>query len=305
MANSGKVSIDSSTINQIITILKESSDIVKNDISGKLPGVFEVIAPLYSNGLTKIKEQANGLYMNEDKMITELSSHISTTQETEDELKNALKNKQTPYSVTYGGGGGGGSHNLQEVTDDDTEKGKEINTKLKNKIEKLDEKSIVELINLIDQKKDSLKLSLNDLLFNYKNSKELYKTLAEFFGIKVDDLSFLVEEDQELVQKMIIEKLISIENPPVTIVTNTVLSAKEFLDEVAKKNNTTVPELFTKEENQTLLQQSLTDLYNGTNLDGFTITSSTVTNFRTFVDSLASDKNMTPADVLNDVSILL
>ena len=181
--------------------------------------------------------------------------------------------------------------------------GKEIISNILKEIKNRDENSIVNLVELINQ--NTGELNLSNLIFGYKTSEELVKALSKALGLKISDKDTFTKEDEENVKKTLIEKLFNIETVPLRLSNNSILSAKEYIKAIAEKEKMSVGDLLIDEKNKELLTTSLSNLYNGTNLDGLSISNATVSNFRIYVDSVASDKNMTAADVLKDVTLLL
>ncbi len=304
MANKGTMSISSATLNEINKILDTGSNIITSDITSKMSDNFSALSSIgYGDALSKIKEQIDDMLELTAKLMRELSSHLVSTQDTEANLQNALQNKQLPTNVTNSNSYGGGTHYTAPVTNEDKDKGKEIISDILKDIKNRDDKSIVNLIELINQNKG--KLSLTELIFGYKTSEELVKALSKALGLKISDKETFTKEDEENVKKTLIEKLFDVEPVPLRLIGSSILTAKEYIKEIAEQEKMSIGDLLVDEKNKELLVTSLSNLYNGTNLDGLTISNATVSSFRIYVDSVASDKNMTATDVLKDVTLML
>ena len=75
MAQTGKVSINSDTLNRVSSKLSSSASSLESDVGSKLPGKFQGLATLglYSNGLTKIKEQVDFIVDTAKNLASEVS----------------------------------------------------------------------------------------------------------------------------------------------------------------------------------------------------------------------------------------
>ena len=306
MAVNGKVIINSDVINEITETLEKISSLLANDVIGRLPGNFAALQELdlYSKGIDKIQKQSTDLKTKTDSLKADIESHVEGVYETEDSLSKDLDAGRLPSgSGGYQSNGPVDNHDADDTTDDETEKGKKIHTEIITKVKTLDKSNIENFVELLNQNKGEVEL--RDLIFDYKHSNEFYKKLSKILGVDIGDGSFLTDELVKEVKKECIQKLFDIEVIPSKLENTSILVAKDYLKLVADKNNVSAGDLFSDDRYKELLQNSLQNLYEGTNVSGFDISDSTVNSFRTYVDGIASDKNMDASAVLADLDILL
>lgn len=304
MANKGKVSISSDTLNTVANKLNSSASSLEGEVGGKLPGNFQGLSTLglYSNGLTKIKEQVDYVVETTKNLASEVSSHLSEAEETEEELTRELDNS-SGYSSS-GGRNGGSNINSGDTTDGKTDKGKSIkSSELVDLLKKIDDSTVDRLVEFIDTKKDQD--TLNHYIFNYDRSKALYKTILEALGYSVDELDSVTEAEYKEVQKTLIDELFTAETLPKKLETNSILTAREYLVLIANKNGISVGELLVEDKHENVLKEALKNLYDGAISAEDAVSGATVNNFRTFVDGVASDNNVSYTEVLNNTSMLL
>lgn len=306
MAQTGKVSINSDTLNRVSSKLSSSASSLESDVGSKLPGKFQGLATLglYSNGLTKIKEQVDFIVDTAKNLASEVSSHLSESEQTEEELTNKFKSGGDGNYNPTRSGNDGTDRDSGDTTDGKEDDGKKINSeKLIEVLNKIDDSTVDKLIEFLNVKKD--KLTLSDLIFNYDRSKALYKTILDAFGYDSSDLSSITDAEYKEVQKTLIETIFKSETVPTRLQYNSILTAKEYLVLVAKKNNISVSDLLVEDKHENLLKTSLKDLYDGAISDDYNVSDATVNGFRSFVDGIASDKNIQYNEVLENIDYLL
>ena len=297
----GKVSIDSDTLNSVVSKLNSSSSSL-DSANSSLPGNFSKLSEVgYSDGITQIKEQLTFLATVHDTLAGQVSSHLQDTSNTEDELTNTFKNKGN-YRASSGGNSGT-DIDSGETTDEEVDEGKKIKSEdLVKEIKKMTIDDINKVIDFLDLNKGEI--TLKDLVMNYKYSKELYKTLLSALGYD-DDISEVTEMEFKEVQKTLIDQLFAQEEVSVKLQTNSLLTCKEYLVKVAETNKCNVSDLLLEDEYKVTVKAALKDLYDGADLEEYNISEQTVSSFRTFVDGVASDNNLMYNEVLDNLELLL
>ena len=300
MIQKGKVSIDSDTLNSVVSGLNSAANALESDIAGKLPGAFEALstAGLYSNGLSKIKEQAQYVATLQKNIASDVSSHLEGTVDTEEDLSNTF---DTHGNYDAGGGGGGGNnHNSGDNSDNDVDNGKKIKSdQLIANINAIDYDNVEKLVNFLNVNKE--KDSLVSLIFNFEKSQKLGNKILKAFGY--EEFSSITESEYKEIQKTLIDKLFAQENVPEKLQMNSLLTAKEYLVLVAKKNNINVSDLLVEDKHENVLQQALKDLYAG-NVTGYDVSQQTVSGFKNYIDGIASDNNIAADKVFDNLKLL-
>ena len=300
----GKVSINSDTLNRVASKLSSSASSLESDVGAKLPGKFQGLASLglYSNGLTKIKEQVDYLVDTVKDLSSEVTSHLNEAEKTEEELTNTFNtngnynSSGASYYSDYRDSG--------DTTDGKVEDGNKINAeKIIEVLNQIDDSTVDKLVEFLNIKQDDLTLS--DLIFNYDRSKDLYKTILDAFGYDSNDLSSVTDAEYKEVQKTLIEIIFKSETVPAKLQSNSILTAKEYLVLVASKNNISVSDLLVEDKHENLLKTSFKNLYDGAIGEDYNISDATVSSFRSFIDGIASDKNIQYNEVLDNLDYLL
>ncbi len=294
------VSIDSDTLNSVVSNLNSSASTLESDVGSKLPGNFEALskAGLYTNGLSKIKQQIEYVSSMEKELASDVSKHLDESVDTEEELTNKFKT-HGKYDADNGHNGGN-NHDSGDNSDNQVDDGKKVNsTKLMDNIKAIDATNVEKLVNFINVYKE--KDSLVSLIFNHEKSQKLGNIILKAFGY--EEFSSITESEYKEIQKTLIDKLFEQETIPTKLQYNTILSAKEYLVQVAQKNNIKVSELLVEDKHENILRESLKNLYAG-NVKDYNVSEQTVSSFRTYIDGIASDNNITYDKVFDNLKLL-
>ena len=296
MAN-GKVTINTDAVTQVLGKITNSCAILESDVSGKIPGNFQVLVDLglLSGSLSKLQTQTQDLISVHKSLIGEITSHLEVTTSTEDELYNYANNHN--YGSSGNNGGNGDNTPIKPSDDlavDDEDDGKEINAEeLIEAIPKLDEETLIELIEFLNINKGS-ETTLVELLLDNTKSKKLFTLLRQIFGAK-DELEGVSLEDYKKVQKALLDAIVTQETTYKELSENSILVAKEYLIEIGKKNNISPSDLLLEEKYRDILKEELLKLYDGDVDDS--ISKETIENYRKYIDKVAGQNNM-EADTL-------
>ena len=305
----GKVTINSDAINQVVSQLSNSATTLESDVSGKLPGDFQVLVDLglLPTAVTKIQQQVKDLVALHNSVISEINSHLGSSIDTEDNLSSGFGN---------GRGSRSGNSNSSSSTSSDVQNPEGSNTDIDQEddgkkitvdgiiaaIPKIDEKTMIELLEFININKNE-KTSLIDLLLDTSKSEELFVILRKAFGAE-DELEGVTLEDYKKVQKELLNAVINCELEYQELDNKSILVAKEFLIEFSKSKNITPAELLLDDEYEDELKEGLQQLYDGDNVDK--ISAQTIHDFREYVDNIAASSNQTADDILQgNIKVLL
>ena len=299
----GSVSVNSDVVSSILANLTSVYSTFSSDIVSSVDGDFSVLRELgFGNCLDKIKSQATSLTNSQKSIIDSIASHLAEMEETEETLNNNFNNSYSGGTYVGDASSGSEENSGSDYDVDDDEDGKAINAEeLSDIISSLSEDDKKSLLSLINMYKDE-GTSLNDLLMNYNNSEELYKILKTVLGSSVD-MPDLSKEDTELIQKTLLNTIVSSETEYQELNTNSILMAKEYLGSVCSEYRITASELIHDDLYKNVLKTSIKNLYNG-NVDN--VSDSEILEFRKFVDDVALNNNTNAIDIIdNNIQLLL
>ena len=288
----GKITINTDIATEVANGLKTIASSLEGDIIGKL-SCFEPLVELgfISISLPKVKEQATSLSESENQIASSISSHIQDVVTSEDKLKG-------DYSDRTSGGGSytsTSSASGSPIDVDETEEAKGF-SKVKTILQSLSEENRIKLIRFVNFYKDS-GLSLAELLFNKKRSKDLYVLLKKALSESVD-LGELTLDEMQQVQKLVVNMIMTGKTEFKELNDSSIIACKEHLNNVAKKYQTDVGSLILDKKDSSTYKTALTDMYNG-NVEK-NVKDSDITKFRSNVDSLASKNNMSSYQLIID-----
>ena len=185
-----------------------------------------------------------------------------------------------------------GGHNANQNTSIPTvEEGQAVNdSTLTTNISTIDDATQIKLIEFLTVNKIS-NISINELLFDSKNAITLVALLKKFYGDANPTTSSIA--DATVIQKALINKLFSSSSLPPSISDSTILVAKKYLTLVAKNNNITVGDLLIDSKNNTLLSNSLLQVYDGDALSQFYLTENEIQKIREYMENVAKTNNST------------
>lgn len=288
MAAKGKVSINTDTVNQSLSKIANSCAVLESDISGKIPGNFQVLsdAGLLPSALTKLEKQISDLVTVHKSLSTQIATHLESVAQDENDLLGEL-NGGKDGGKSGGNRSGGSSGGGTDV--DDQDDGKKVNAKkLIEAIPKIDDKTFVELLNFLNVNKNK-KTSLIDLLFDTSKSEELFVLLRKAFG-ETKELENVKLDDYKEVQKVLLDAIFSKETIIKELSDESILIAKEYLVGICKANNINPSDLLLDEKYRDLLKEGLQNLYDGKDVNS--TDEETIKKFRKYIDSVASKNNM-------------
>lgn len=288
----GKITINTDVAQEVATGLASAASSLEGEVLGKL-SVFEPLVELgfLSNSLPKVKEQTTSLADSEKQIAASILSHIQDVVSSEGKLKGDYRGRSRGSgSYTATGGATGTSTPVEE-----TEDGKGF-SKVKTILQSLSDENKIKLIRFINFYKDS-KLSLAELLFNKERSKDLYVLIKKALKDSVD-LDELTLEEMQKVQKLIVNMIMTGNTEYKELSDSSLIACKEHFINVAKKYNITPGSLILDEKNSKLFKEALTDMYNGNVSKN--VKDSDISKFRSNVDSLASENNMSSYQLITD-----
>lgn len=294
---SGKVSVNSDVVNNALSYIVSSCGTLEGSVSSKLPGNFEVLAELdlFSSGLTKLSTQVKEIISTEKSIISTITEHLSQVAATEEDIYQGFTSGIGSYSGGSSGGSTGGSSGTDTTVDDEND-GKKIKAEeLMDDIKKLDANSLVELLNLINVKKDE-KTQLIDVLFDASNSEKLFTIIKELLKDEQLDENISLE-DYKKIQKALLNRLMTADFDIKGLTDDSILTAKEYLVSVAKENNISPEALIIDSQYRDTLKTSLMKLYDGDGISN--VKNEEVNAFRTYIDKVAKKNDVTVEDLFN------
>jgi hypothetical protein len=203
-----EIKYDTKELEEARTILKESTDILQNEIDASLKSNFEALSKvdLFSGGLSKLQSQSATLIENYDTFSTSLGEHESDMSSFEDNQA-AAANEYINYS-----GGGGSSHYSRSSSDTDQvvveeqEDGKTVNSEsyLAEILPQITyESKLQALKNILVYNTDTLTSILCDPA---KANILVYqlKSMLKQTDIKMSELA---TDDEKAIQKILLESI--------------------------------------------------------------------------------------------------
>lgn len=294
---SGKVSVNSDVVNSALSYVVNSCGTLEGSVSSKLPGNFEVLAELdlFRTGLTKISKQVDEIVSTEKNIIATITDHLSQLASNEETLYKKFNNR-----IERNSSGSNGKEPLNSsgssITIEKEEDGKKIKAdELIKNIQELDADTIVELLNLINVKKDE-KTKLTDMLFDTSKTEELFTIIKELLKDQPLDEN-ISQEDYKRIQKTLLNRLMTAEFDIKGLTDNSILTAKEYLVSIAKQNNISPEELILDSNYRNTLKISLIKLYDGDRISN--IKNEEIIAFRIYIDKIAKENDITVEDLFN------
>ncbi len=305
---SGEISINSSDIQDSISILRDSLGELESNTYSYVNdnyGALEELG-LVDKSLITVKRQINDIAKEQNKVIKDLKDHLDTFVETENEIVDFIKNyDNTKETVTYVSP----ESEYEEVDLDDVSYGKNISKD--NLIKFIKEINVdvekVLLKNLIRQA-DKFGTTLDELLTNPKKSGLLSELLKKLCGDTNLDINTTASIKAAKVQNELIRKIAMTGLDVINgILWASLAGSFAHLNKVAKSKNVKLEDLVHKDENKEKLMGGFRDLYLGKGTGGNTPTDNEIYSFREYVNRVAERNNTTPEQLLsnsNNVEIL-
>ena len=164
--------------------------------------------------------------------------------------------------------------------------------KLDEEIKEIDSKTLVSLINFINQNKSNQYMSINEMMLDDEYSQELVNLIQQYFttnkleNLEIGDQTTIIAEFLKQILTTDVELTADLKD-------NSIIGYKEFLESIAQKNNTDIYTLLTDEQYQEVLAVYLANLYNGDIGDtGVDYSSEYIDNFKTIVDKKVEINNI-------------
>lgn len=290
----GKVSINSDVINNSLSFLTKSSYLLENEILKKSLSKFEKLnnIDLFTPIIEEIHNQTDNLIKIHKDLISQISSHLDSTSQLEDELYNDFKSN-------YSGGtnNSGYSNNVSgsDLTVDSINDGLKINAKdLKDYFPLMDDETKEEIIKLMSMSLDE-GTSLIDLLFDSTKSKELFTLLKKVLN-NIENEETMTIDDYKNVQKEFIKAIFTSDIKNVELMDNSLLIVKEQLLNICKEKNIEISDLILENEYRDLLKEKLLGIYNGT----IETPEEVRLEFANYIKKIAAENNTTEEDILKN-----
>lgn len=302
-----KVKIDSAVANLVITNLTNSCNLLEGDILTKLSSNFKQLQDLgfASTCISKIQEQIKDVVEVEKQIIDAISSHITTTVDTEDQLYNEYVNRRGGSSssgdVSSYVNEADGSEVMEETVEVIEHKNNLKQTILKEIIARFDEKNKIKLVRYLNFFK-SKETSLLSLLLDNSKSEELFTLLKKALKDYIDLEGFTIDDIKE-VQKQVLDALLTGEVEYKEFKDDSILMIKEYLVKVSKDYGINPSDMLLEENNKKLLQKALVDAYNGN--DGDVLSKEVQKKYKEYINSVAKENNITVKELLKEKTELL
>ncbi len=301
MNNNGSIIINSNEINKTINYLSTSCANLEENVAGKLPGNFSVLADLdlYSNGISTIISQTNLVIDRHKTLISQITQHLESYASKETQLSSLLESGLGNYQSSSGSYSGDDIVS-DDIMIDDVDSGKKIDASyLLENIPKLtdDEKRTMLYLLNVNKPEDT---TLVSLLLDTSSSEKLYTTLKKIFKDTFQDSTNLTLEDYQKVQKILLDSICSGDILTQNLKTDSILSAKEYLLKISSENNINISDLLLENEYTKILQTALLNLYDGNEIGKYELSNDMINNFREYIDNLATYNNTTSEHLLTD-----
>ena len=297
MAN--EIKYNTEEINETQTILKESLNILQNEISTPLNSEFEALSKvdLFSSGLTKLKSQTETLVENYTTFSSSLSQHENDLSTFEDTQASEVRE----YISNYSGSrhySSGSSHDTDSISTDNVEEGNAINNSyLETILPEISYNSKVQALkNILTYNNDTLTALLTDA----SKANILVYQLKKMLNGQDLKISQLATDDEKKIQKIMLETLSKESNNPFAeLDDSTFLKGMPYLTKIAKENNITVGDLILEDKYSSILMSSLINIYNG-NVNN-SLTEKEISGVKSYLDQIATINNLNIKTLFSDV----
>ena len=297
MAN--EIKYNTEEINETQTILKESLNILQNEISTPLNSEFEALSKvdLFSSGLTKLKSQTETLVENYTTFSSSLSQHENDLSTFEDTQASEVREYISNYSSS-GHYSSGSSHDTDSISTDNVEEGNAINNSyLETILPEISYNSKVQALkNILTYNNDTLTALLTDV----SKANILVYQLKKMLNGQDLKISQLATDDEKKIQKIMLETLSKESNNPFAeLDDSTFLKGMPYLTKIAKENNITVGDLILEDKYSSILMSSLINIYNG-NVNN-SLTEKEISGVKSYLDQIATINNLNIKTLFSDV----
>lgn len=297
MAN--EIKYNTEEINETQTILKESLNILQNEISTPLNSEFEALSKvdLFSSGLTKLKSQTETLVENYTTFSSSLSQHENDLSTFEDTQASEVRE----YISNYSGSrhySSGSSHDIDSISTDNVEEGNAINNSyLETILPEISYNSKVQALkNILTYNNDTLTALLTDV----SKANILVYQLKKMLNGQDLKISQLATDDEKKIQKIMLETLSKESNNPFAeLDDSTFLKGMPYLVKIAKENNITIGDLILEDKYSSILMSSLINIYNG-NVNN-SLTEKEISGVKSYLDQIATINNLNIKTLFSDV----
>lgn len=304
--NGEKIQISTDEVMKTVSGLDESLNLLEGTMSNSIKADFNVISKsdLFSDSISKIKEQISSLENSNKNLITKITMHADDVEKLE---QNIIDEIEKSLIISDGAGQGGAGNYYSDISDikvDNVEENKTIlNGDLLARIpdmKEFEQKNFISFINI-----NKGEYTINDLLLNNIGAGMLVYLLKKFYGDNNNDINNVSTNTNYNIQKALLEKILQTENGNETIFNrNSIIIAKDYFHSVAKNNNIAISELLLNDNHKQLLMNSIKDLYENKNIEKYNVKEETITNVKQFIDELAEENNIEVNTLFSDLKYL-
>ena len=299
------------SVNYSTEVVDESKSLVnstKNQLEsvGNSYNSLDVInsCGLFSNGFEKIKSQTKSITNAFGSIIDTLSIH-DRDMETTNSLVIDLVNE---YCDTHGGTyrddlrntkTKGTVINSDNIETEEVSEGKEISSnKIVDYIVKMDYSTTLKTLKNISKKGGDLEVLLTDRYSSNICSYNLKKILGE-----EANLGNVVTSDDTLVQRKLLEKIVSLDDETITqIDQNTLLRGLPYFKSISKNSNIDVCDLLQNDDQEPLLLRSLKDIYS--NKTSSLLSESDTSSVKKYLDEVAKSNGISTKTLLSSTNYM-
>ena len=304
MANNN-ISFDTNDVSSIVSYLNNDVQAL-SAISTSISSSFNQLTScdLFVEGISKLTQKVDSIKTSYESIITAIGGQINNYADVETAVQNAADNYMSYYSNDRRSSGGGGKdygYGLESV--DTVEKGEQIGTTLDDEVKSIDDKTLVDFLNFVNVNKGET-VSINDI-FKDENSKVLALYLQAYY--KQYENKELTINDETLIRSELINSILNSEvDLPKTIKDESIIMYKEYLSAIAKANNVSLGDYFTKSEYKESVKTTLLNLYNGkVDAKQYGLDENYAEQFKNLVDKKAKSLNLSVDEVLSNPLCLL
>ena len=301
MADS-KVSFDSGDVSSIVASLNSSAQSLTS-IASSVTSAFTPLTScdLFTDGLSKLSQKIESIKSSFESIVTAIGGQTQTYSDVENAVAQAGDDYMSYYGggSSGGGGGGGGSSSDEGLLETAAvQYGLAVNTVVDEEIKKIDDETLVNLINFININKAE-NVTISDIL-KEENSEILAKYLEAFYKQYTNKACSV--SDATLVRKELIKSILNAKvDLPKSLKDSSIIKFKTYLEAIAKKCNTDVASLITDPQYSETMKTYLSCLYlNKVKTDLFGISESDLESFRERVAKITKQKNITADELFSN-----
>ena len=301
----GIININSNEINDVISKLNDSINDLQNNAYEHVDRDYSDLSELdlLGDGINNTKTGINKVIEAETNVIKLLKNHLETCYNTEEEIVNYINS----FDYSNNKVNRVNSFSEYEQSDMDEVRNERIITKsnIKDFITESNTSIQKILLKNINKNVSLFTTDVNELLINPEKSGLLVEILKKICGDTNIEIDTTNTNATKNIQKILLAKINNNDtNIYSEIIGKSLLVALPYIAKKSENEKIKFDDLLYKEENKEKLLGTLNDLYQGKNIDGYSLTIDEINNFREYINDVADANNIKVENLLTEVANL-